>query len=334
MLCLLSSCNNGTLPIYFENTATEKVSIEILIPRSSDLKYNVSSLGLLQVKNSLSNQKISGKLNDEEINLTQDFIDEALQSNYDGFFSEADIRTSLSILELNDSIETNNTFNWEYLKTIAGTFNIDALFFVNNLIINFNLSTKESMDNSGNFYPEDNLQCTSAFYYTILYPKEEEFETVVSNFSDNFTLDSYYYSSRHAKQNRTKKIKEILPYICFENGKNAITKFSPTWITVSRDFYGKASRELREAKKYVYNGAWDKAIELWTKNIKNKNLVIAKHAKFNLILAEELTGSIENAILLAEKHYLNYKELIALNYKNILEKRLLQNKQLKNQLSQ
>lgn len=327
-LLFLFSCNNGALPIYFENKATDEINIDILVPGDTGLKYNIFSLGLLQIKYTPTNQKIIEKYEEEEKNITIEHIYDAIQSNYDGFFSEAEAKTDIEILEITESIAPQDSFNWENLKAIADHYNFDALFYINNLKISFDIKTEIPNDGSSSGYHNSSLKCVSTFYYTILYPKKKEFETLVSAFSDSFNEDSYFSGSKPAYLHSSKKINEALPYLCYETGKRAVYEFFPVWLTVKRKYYGRATKELREAKKYVNKGMWEGAINIWEDNKNNDNKVLAKHCQYNLILAEELTGSLEKAIQLTEVFYHKYREDIALEYRIILEKRLMQKEKL------
>lgn len=332
-LLLSFSCNKGTWPIYFENKITDNVNVDVLIPADTGLKYAISSIGLLQVNYTPTNQKILEKYEEEETNVTVENIYTAIQSNYDGFFSAAEEKTEIQVLELSESIIPNRTFDWERLKKITDSINFEALFFINNIKVTFDIATEIPLDGSTAGYHESRLKCNTTFYYTVLYPEKEEFETIVSSFSDKFEEDSYFFGSKPAYLHATKKIKEVLPYLCYENGKRAVSEFFSIWLSVNRQFYGRASKELRQAKKYVYSGNWDEAIKIWNDNKNSKNSVLAKHCQFNLILAEELTGSLEQAIILAEKYFLNYKESIALQYRRILERRLIHKKKIERQFN-
>lgn len=92
--------------------------------------------------------------------------------------------------------------------------------------------------------------------------------------------------------------------------------------TVERRYFPKGNDDLKMAKTYVFQRYWDKAAELWERNLNNPDQKIASFAMYNMAMINEMKGKIENALELAKAAWqLNQNKTIE-TYIQLLENRL------------
>jgi hypothetical protein len=84
--------------------------------------------------------------------------------------------------------------------------------------------------------------------------------------------------------------------------------FHPYWETVNRMMYISGNYEMKMAQKYATNNQWKEASAIWEKYTNNKNKNIAAKAMFNMALACEVSGEIDNALDWVIKSYMVFHE--------------------------
>ena len=109
-------------------------------------------------------------------------------------------------------------------------------------------------------------------------------------------------------------------------------RISPIWIKTNRLYYSSKFDEFKSAKKYIKQGDWDTAIEIWMPLTDNTDVKLAGRASFNMALASEIKGGLGAAIEWANKAQL-LGEKKSNNYINILHKRKRDEEKLKQQLN-
>ncbi|MDG1349073.1 MAG: DUF6340 family protein [Flavobacteriales bacterium] len=109
-------------------------------------------------------------------------------------------------------------------------------------------------------------------------------------------------------------------------------RISPIWIKVNRTYYIGKSDDLKLAKSYVKSGDWDNAIEIWKSLTDDVDVKIASRAAFNMALACEIKGSLSAAIDWAKKAK-KLGEKKSYNYINVLNRRMMDQEKLKQQLN-
>ena len=109
-------------------------------------------------------------------------------------------------------------------------------------------------------------------------------------------------------------------------------RISPIWIKVNRLYYSGKFDELKSAKKYIKQGDWDSAIEIWTPLTSDNDMKLAGRSAFNMALASEIKGGLNAAIDWAKKAQ-ELGEKKAYNYINVLNRRKMDEEKLKQQLN-
>lgn len=109
-------------------------------------------------------------------------------------------------------------------------------------------------------------------------------------------------------------------------------RISPIWIKVNRLYYSGKFDELKSAKKYIKQGDWDSAIEIWMPLTSDNDMKLARRSAFNMALASEIKGGLNAAIDWAKKAQ-ELGEKKAYNYINVLNRRKMDEEKLKQQLN-
>jgi len=111
-------------------------------------------------------------------------------------------------------------------------------------------------------------------------------------------------------------------------------RISPTWYTVEREFYKKSKKDAsftigsRRAQVNDWNGAAD----YWLKATQSHNAKLAGKAAFNLALAYEVLGDLDNAKIWVTKSYTDFGNKKARRYASILDNRQWEAQKLAQQL--
>ncbi len=112
------------------------------------------------------------------------------------------------------------------------------------------------------------------------------------------------------------------------------TRISPSWYTVAREFYKKPKKNSSFAigvRKAQVND-WSGAAEYWSKAVGSGNGKVAGKAAYNLALAYEVMGDLENAKKWVTLAYSDYGNKKARQYASILDNRQWEMQKLAQQL--
>ncbi len=115
-------------------------------------------------------------------------------------------------------------------------------------------------------------------------------------------------------------------------GQRFAVRISPSWMHVSRAVYTGKYEEFKRAKRYILNNDWDEAIDIWKRQLKNPDPKAAGWACFNLGIASEVKGQLNNALEWMKKAYYDYHIKKANAYIKIYKQRIEDQKRLEVQM--
>lgn len=78
-------------------------------------------------------------------------------------------------------------------------------------------------------------------------------------------------------------------------GNSIIAKILPSLKNEERIYYKSSNIHMHKAEKFILNGDWLKAAEIYNKETKNKNHHIAAQARYNMALVSEMEGNLDAA---------------------------------------
>lgn len=116
-------------------------------------------------------------------------------------------------------------------------------------------------------------------------------------------------------------------------GSDYARRIAPTWVDVSRAYYGGGDPRLKEAKHYVKARDWDGAVEIWNDVAMDPDRKVAGKASFNLALASEIDGDLRQALEHAKKAAVDLHNGRSRDYVWILERRIRDQAKLESQLA-
>ena len=108
---------------------------------------------------------------------------------------------------------------------------------------------------------------------------------------------------------------------------------TPKKIRIARDYFVKGSDNFEIAKRRAQAGDWTGAADLWNSELNNSKGKIAGRAYYNMAISHEINGNLTKAIEFASRSYTDYKTKEALQYVNMLKRRVVNQKELERQLS-
>ena len=115
-------------------------------------------------------------------------------------------------------------------------------------------------------------------------------------------------------------------------GHDYAYRIFPYYQRVSRNYYVRGTDNFEIAKRRAQTNNWDGAAELWNKEVTNHKRKIAGRACYNMAIISEINGDYDAAIEWASKSYTDYKDKMALDYLNILRRRIRKNEQLRQEI--
>ena len=84
-------------------------------------------------------------------------------------------------------------------------------------------------------------------------------------------------------------------------GKNYSKHILPAWTKVDRTIMQNSSPEIQKATKLAQNNKWEEAVAIWKKYSDSKSKLKRVTALYNLALASEMNGNIDEAIGLTDQ---------------------------------
>ena len=111
-------------------------------------------------------------------------------------------------------------------------------------------------------------------------------------------------------------------------------RISPSWAYVHRSYFVKGKKDVRFklAKKLINDDDWEKATAMWSDISQSTDPVNAGRAYYNLALASEMKGDLQQALTYAKKSLEDYKIKEARYYINSLNVRIMDQEKLKEQM--
>lgn len=178
------------------------------------------------------------------------------------------------------------------------------------------------------FYSELEVDVTVG--WRIYYPKEK---LIIDNFIDRGReKESESGSTSQVAYNKLSSSEELIKREATQLGKRYAVRISPSYMKVTRAYYGKGDVLMKLAKTKVFEKNWEEAISIWTRvfegDVEQK---LKGKAAFNLAVGHEAISDFEQAIYWAKKAVeLGNKK--ALKYLQQLENRKSDEERLKQQL--
>lgn len=227
----------------------------------------------------------------------------------------------------------------EAVKSLCAVYQADAILSLDR-ILHIDKITE-------NIYPDDlhffsNLDIQMGTVWSINYPTDKP--TTYLQFADSFTWESSNTIRSKAGDKLPSRYNALVDASLL-TGTNIADRMIPRWEKEDRYFYNPRNKYMRQAMDSVEVRNWHAAINLWKLAAEKSGYATKYRANYNIAIASEILGDMENAILYCDLAIEIYpKVLFAFNidaendiyklmsYKEELQKRAKEINLIKKQL--
>jgi hypothetical protein len=326
-LPLFISCNTGLVPFYFENRKLTYIPVDILEPAELTFPLHIQELLLLEPDTTYENIRARILYRDTSDTINGNINREITENVY---FSLSNVLWSSPRfgIQKNETISISpDEISWERYDSILQSADADAILLLDVFDAAYTFYTTDKYSYEYNAYLFQGYVKTQVkSVWSIRDPASRERYVIRVNHTDQYE-GALEPTQREALESLP-SLREIISYEATVVGEKCAKDIGPYWITVQRGIYGISHSQLRKARKQIVNeNDWDAAKEIWESYVDDSNIILAKHSQFNLVVATEVLGNINDAIELAEKYLLKYDDPHMEEYMEILKDRQ-QKKQL------
>jgi hypothetical protein len=118
------------------------------------------------------------------------------------------------------------------------------------------------------------------------------------------------------------KVKDALTETGIATALDLSKRIAPNWKSYSRVYFSKGNSVLRQTNFLVQENDWETAMNMWMDKLKNtKSKSLKSKLEFNLALAYEMQGELNEAIRWGGKSYNSFYRPVTYNYLKILKDR-------------
>lgn len=239
---------------------------------------------------------------------------------------------------------TSNSFgamlSWNFVDSLCKAYETDALlvleyFDTDFRVVNPGATATQAIGNVLNGQTTSITVTgtgTAVAGYRFYYPKTK---TVVYENSFRWSKDWQESSTNPIDAvNRMIKPNQALMEVSYLTGREFATRIIPLYFWEQRFLYKGKKGQMERAERYALAKDWEKAREIWKEvyETSGKKKMRAR-AALNAALAEEIFGNLETAYEWAQKAYVEKPKDEQLNYIDILDQRIREQKKLQEQLN-
>ena len=190
--------------------------------------------------------------------------------------------------------------DWNTVKEICNTFNTDALLVIERYYNRISTSYK-IYPSTAEYYRHVTASIDSKYSAAVkIYDPTEK--KVIRQFevSDTISWSDGALSTEKLFE-KCPTIKKCLIQSGIQTAIDINRYLSPVWKKEERNFYIIDTKENKTAGKLVLKNEWGKVYNYWLPFTKSSKKQIRSKAEFNMAVASEMLGNIEEAILWATK---------------------------------
>jgi uncharacterized protein DUF6340 len=228
--------------------------------------------------------------------------------------------------------------NWADVEKICNENGADALLlleaFDSNSRVAMSHNDKKVKQQDGTYttrqeYDAD-MKMTVTSGWRLYDPKHK---TIVDEYRGN---DFLHFHGRgwdeHAATSNLPPKRDAVNKTGYYAGQQYGYRISPMPIRVTRKYYKKGSPDMEKAARLAVANNWKGAAKLWKPMAeRSANEKLAGNAAYNMAVASEVEGKLEIALMWAKKSYVDYGNKKARSYISIIERRIADQKRLKDQ---
>ena len=192
--------------------------------------------------------------------------------------------------------------DWNEVKLICDEFNTDALLVIERYYNK--LSTNYEVHPAAMEYGKYVSGSIDSKYDAVVKIYDPLAEKIVRQVITADTI-SWYDTDVSTKGLFAKlpDIKECLIQTGIRVALDMDSKLSPEWVQENRGFFVIENNDMANVDRFITNDDWQAAYDYWLPYTRSSKKTIKSKAEFNLALASEMLGNMDEAIEWADKSY-------------------------------
>jgi len=219
--------------------------------------------------------------------------------------------------------EVPDTLSRKYIKAICDLYNTDALLVLENLAMRIDADYRQRQEYIYDNYYRVHNASMDVYYLSRWRLYDSDTNGIYINHID---VDTLYWDASEFDVNTLFTNLPSVKEATFETAIFAARKFSeliaPKWINETRYYFVLQKPEIDQSITFAAEGDWEKALENWLKYTETGSKSLRGKILFNVALAYEMTGDIENALKwIGEAQKVYYREVNTLYTKTLLERK-------------
>jgi len=205
---------------------------------------------------------------------------------------------SLRLIEYSNDTLSADTLAWEQVEQITDSLDLDALAVFHRFSFSDSLKRQVVYEfESSSYYF---IYAINARVHWRIYAPRSRRIINEYTYKEEYIWESASPYEREAIRNLV-DLDRAFQLAAYWAGYDSGHILFPYWEEKERFYYGKGSRNFRQARDHVEDKNWEKAIELWKKSFNRGSEELARRASFNIAFACEMMGKIELALEWANK---------------------------------
>lgn len=320
-----------------------RIQVQVPVPPTRALPDDIQSIALMNRsmttaftnldKDTLENYFVKKRLHVDETMQDSLAADSALKVLANLLFESGryDVVIPVKRNLPNDSLSVTASpapLTLSQVRQICTEFKTDALLTLENF--DEKLTTSYRMDATNYFMEGSMISNVSAFIqlafhstWKLYQPKEK---LLAAKFEVRDTI--FWEGSGRSVQEAYEKLpllKETLFSGASENARNFALYISPGWKEDKRSYFITNDKSADEAINFLQKNKWKEAEETWKKFADSPSATFRSRIEFNLALAAEMNGDLNQAIEWATKSYNSHYTVAVEEYIRVLRRQLGKN---------
>jgi hypothetical protein len=323
----------GLLVLFTSCVSMEKISIQVSVPPKRAIPEGIQSITLMNRSmtsafsdlnpDSLENFLIRKKLSLDSIFLDSLASDTTLKAMGNSLFESGRFDV---VIPVRRNLP-NNTSSYKdplppltlvQVKQICNEFKTDALLCLENFNEKVNTSFKVesySLDADAKEY--------SAYVQVAYHSRWKLYQPADKLLAANFEVKDTIFWERYGRSlqetyENLPLVKEALIAGAIENGENLANYISPGWKPEERSYFVTNDKNADEAVNLLKKNDWKGAREIWMKYSTSTSVGFRSKIEYNLALAAEMNGELNEAIEWAKKSVHSKYSKVAEDYVRLL----------------
>jgi len=324
--------------------ATSSIGVQVLIPADITIPQHVQKVAIinrsLPDKENKAANIIEGILTGESIFADREGSGNCIRGLANGLNSGP--RFSATLMEHVDlrgtgTREFPTPLTWGNVENLCSEVNADALIALET----FDSGISKRKYTQQRKEKKDEVEITVTDFYSEMQVNINAGWRIYDNKTKKIIDEQAFMDNKvfRGKGDNPDKAEANLPDVRWAineagiySGEMFARRISPTWRNESRMFFIRKGEEFKKAQRFVQHNDWDQAIDIWKPLTTNPEKKIGGRACFNMGIACEMKGEFDIALEWMKKAYYDYNIKQASQYINILNRRILDQQRLNEQM--